>query len=902
GLQSHLMQKLSCRNALREAMERKHHTAALNTAASESLGDELDFDVFSNIIKETSDSPHTHPHPLSSAAASETTSRRVRVEEWRTMKPGACQGGLGLGIFLLRLHIKTTFENIQDQKREADESSWTPFACKEEWELANWLMSTVLSQNAIEDYLTLPIEVELWKHDPIECVRELIGNPVFKDLMHYVPEKQYSDRDGEERIYDEMWTADWWWDTQVSNTGSNNVREQVKLTTYGPELLPMDATIAPVILSSDKMQLSQFSGDKQAWPVYLSIGNIEKSTRRQPSKHATILVGYIPVTKLEYFSSSRRSLEGYRLFHSCMQSILDPLIEAGCSGMEMTCADGCIRRVHPILAAYIADHPEQCLVSGCQENCCPKCTVPPTKLGEAIYSVMKEPGDIQRIIAEAARGERPVEFKQYGLRLVDPFWSHLPHCDIFTCITPDLLHQLHKGVFKDHTVSWATGCIGGGATEVDNRFKAMPSHPTLRHFKKGISLVSQWTGTEYKNMEKVFLGVLTGASDPAVLRAVRAVLDFIYFAHFETHSDNSLSRLNDAWTDFHANKHVFIEHGIRDHFNIPKFHSTCHYESSIRRLGTADGYNTEGSERLHIDYAKRAYASSNKKVYVQQMTTWLTRQEAVHRFNAYLQWAEPRTSHSLRPNESSGHRDVDDEDAVVDNDADESDHLGAQQPVSTYLVAKEPGLPNTPVHSLQEDFGCVDFMHTLERFLRHSSGTQALPPAAQNITSATRFSVYKRVTVHLPALYQVSSVQTKDTIRAMPKQAPCGLCKAVPAHFDTVLAYELPGDNREHLLDGLCVARVQAIFRIPDSYGACAEHPLAYVEWFTPFRTPVPDIGMYKISQSFRNHRRRTSIIPVTQIKRSCHLLPVWGKKMEHSWTSENVLDECKHFYVNPYL
>jgi hypothetical protein len=59
-------------------------------------------------------------------------------------------------------------------------------------------------------------EVELWRRDPVECVRELIGNPAFKDYMSYVPEKAYSSEDGTVRIYDKMWTGDWWWDIQVS--------------------------------------------------------------------------------------------------------------------------------------------------------------------------------------------------------------------------------------------------------------------------------------------------------------------------------------------------------------------------------------------------------------------------------------------------------------------------------------------------------------------------------------------------------------------------------------------------------------------------------------------------------------------------------------------------------------
>jgi hypothetical protein len=59
-------------------------------------------------------------------------------------------------------------------------------------------------------------DVELWRRDPVECVCKLIGNPTFKDVMAFAPEKAFSDADGRDRMYDEMWTADWWWDTQVS--------------------------------------------------------------------------------------------------------------------------------------------------------------------------------------------------------------------------------------------------------------------------------------------------------------------------------------------------------------------------------------------------------------------------------------------------------------------------------------------------------------------------------------------------------------------------------------------------------------------------------------------------------------------------------------------------------------
>ena len=136
------------------------------------------------------------------------------------------------------------------------------------------------------------------------------------------------------------------------------------------------------MLSSDKTSLSVFSGDKKAWPVYMTIGNISKDIRRQVSSHATILVGYLPVSKLECFQRKTRTLAGQRLFHRAMTSLVHPLIDAGLHGKALVCADGFVRQVHPILAAYIADFPEQCLVSCNKESRCPCCLVQSDQRGE----------------------------------------------------------------------------------------------------------------------------------------------------------------------------------------------------------------------------------------------------------------------------------------------------------------------------------------------------------------------------------------------------------------------------------------------------------------------------------------------------------------------------------------
>ena len=76
---------------------------------------------------------------------------------------------------------------------------------------------------------------------------------------------------------------------------------------------------------------------------------------------------------------------------------------------------------------------------------------------------------------------------------------------------------------------------------------------------------------------------------------------------------------------------------------------------------------------------------------------------------------------------------------------------------------------------------------------------------------------------------------------------------------------------------------------------------MAYVEWFTAFTTPNPNHGMYKVSRALRNGERLCSIIPVSDFRRSIHLIPRFGKVASAHSTSSNVLEQCDSFYVNPF-
>jgi hypothetical protein len=326
-----------------------------------------------------------------------------------------------------------------------------------------------------------------------------------------------------------------------------------------------------VIISSDKITLSQFSGDKVCYPVYITIGNIDKAMRAKPSWHGWQLLAYLPMPKLDNKKLSQHdvTLARFRLFHHCMKQILALLGAAGCDGLHMTSGDGAIYHTHPIVASYVADYPEQCLVTLTRQSTnCPRCHAPWSLFGDLMNHDSRCQKETLVIIQAASRlkSVKDIEefLQEHGLNFVlEPFWETLTHTNIHRSITSDVLHQVIGGVLP-HLISWLQELAG--TREIDNRFACLPPGQDIRTFLNGISGLSNVSGHERKEMCKQLLGCiidLPGVPNGA-LRITRALLDFVYLAQYPMHTTTTLGYLDAALEEFHRNKEVFVNLGARE--------------------------------------------------------------------------------------------------------------------------------------------------------------------------------------------------------------------------------------------------------------------------------------------------------------------------------------------------
>ncbi|KAH9169515.1 hypothetical protein EDB89DRAFT_2115055 [Lactarius sanguifluus] len=640
-------------------------------------------------------------------------------------------------------------------------SIWAPFHSQCDWEIALWAKTCGPTSSALTELLRIP-EVSdrlglsygsakeldciidtlpgrpLFKckdftvgdeplafyfRDVMQCIRSLYGDPEFMHELVFAPERHYSDPRRTCHIYSEMPTGDWWWAVQTS------------------------------------LELRQ--PGKAAYLVYLTIGNIPKAVRRKPSRHAQLLIGYIPTTKLEGITNQAARCRALaNLFHSCMRKLLAPV--------TLLHGDGIWHRCHPIFAVYVGDHPEQALVT------CSKCTASlHTTTAEAVDTFLLADEEV-RIFHAACR----------------------ELSNIFISITPDILHQLLQGVMK-HLMTWLKKAFGPVA--IDVRCRSLPPNHHITTFAKGISGLSRVTGLEHKNMCRILLGLIvnhplpSGQAPLCLVQTVRALLDFLYLAQLPSQTTDTLRRLKDSLASFHNNKSIFVDLGIRSHFNIPKVHSLIHYSSSIMLFGTTDNYNTEQTERLHIDFTKEAYRATNRKDEYQQMTTWLECREKVQQCIAFVRRRQ----------------------AVGEENTQIPQPTGPPQPTTRCIkMALHPSIKVTSFDDLAVKYGAVEFQDALADFIAQMNHPNASAATLRSLAADTLIPFHSVPTYHKIKFRSNGHPEVVDSIHVRPEQKDSH-GRRIPSHFDTALVRD-GSQNSTRGNNGYRIAQVRVVFQLPN--------------------------------------------------------------------------------------
>jgi hypothetical protein len=118
---------------------------------------------------------------------------------------------------------------------------------------------------------------------------------------------------------------------------------------------------------SDGMHHSNFAGDKNEWPVYITIGNLSSKLYQMPSTHSVSMVAFLPIPintrNIPQKGLDEQQHNNRELLKEVFRRSLQPLTftynpSAKSGYYNILCEDGNFRHCKPVLPAWLADCPE----------------------------------------------------------------------------------------------------------------------------------------------------------------------------------------------------------------------------------------------------------------------------------------------------------------------------------------------------------------------------------------------------------------------------------------------------------------------------------------------------------------------------------------------------------------
>ncbi|KAJ7484562.1 hypothetical protein FB451DRAFT_1555053 [Mycena latifolia] len=722
--------------------------------------------------------------------------------------------------------------------------------------------------------------------DPRQVLHQQLANPDFKSEMDFAPKQVFVDGS---REYEDFMSGNWAW-------------QQADIIAEDPAT--HGSTFVPIILGSDKTTVSVATGQNEYYPLYMSNGLVYNGVRRA-HRNAVTLIGFLAIPKTDRENQDSAEFRTFRrnLFHGSLRHILQSL-KPGMTVPEVALfADGHYCRVVYGLGPYIADYPKQVLLACVVQGWCARCTASNKDLDGP--SGRRSQSHTEMLFDVFDHGTM---WDEYGVVPdVLPFTWDFPRADIYELLSPDLLHQVIKGTFKDHLVTWVGEYLEsehGKAkakkimADIDRRIAAVPPFPGLRRFPEGRGF-KQWTGDDSKALMKVYLPAIEGHVPAQMLRAFSAFLDFCYLVRRNVVDEATLTAIDAALARYHRERVIFTESGVCPNgFCLPRQHSLTHYRYLIQQFGAPNGLCSSITESKHIKAVKQPWRRSSRFEALSQMLTIndrldklaAARVDFVDRGMMHGPSARPLAASALAP-------------LPAEDEDDDGGASNERQILGEVLLAKTPvrGYPRNP-NTLAQYLNFPQLPNLIRRFLYFQNNPDhdidALPLARVPLDDCPDAPSSVKVFPSAVAKFYAPSDQSGirgmlheriRAVRSWRRGAPRYDCVFVEGNPD------LPG------FKGLLAARV-LLFMSFKHLGVT--YPCALVTWFSTIGdSPCPDLGMWMVEPDVDYRGQRImDIIHIDTILRSAHLIGIYGDSLlpRHFKHSES-LDRFKAFYINKY-
>ncbi|KAJ7672465.1 hypothetical protein DFH06DRAFT_1124357 [Mycena polygramma] len=586
--------------------------------------------------------------------------------------------------------LETFRKDKYSEHRASSNNIYYPWASAAEWELVAFLHNSKMTMAQIDRFLKLQLvsgmhlsfhsakemqdriaslprrpewQVKLWPtefptekpvylfwRDPLECLQELFSNPLVQGHIHFTPFKLWESSARLTRSYTEWLSGTAAWDMQASiisprPSDDPNVQFQAEI--------PPGHALGAAILTSDETHLTNMTGNKHAHPVLLSTALIDAWFRMKASFHAFLLLMLIPIVKFCETNAEVKGVLKSRMFHAMMDFVLEPLKIVAKVGKMMADPVGNLRIFHTVIAAYIVDTPEACMIAIVASKSSPVTTATNKQLGDDFRHPVRTRAHTMEKLHEI-EGPKPEGLgldpwndllayikaaKDCGLNGVHrPFWQDWFLAEPSVFLTPEILHHWCRFSW-DHIVKWAMNAVG--KAEIDFRFALLRWHTGMRKFAGGISKAKQVTGKEQRDILRYLLVVIAGAVPTGFSTAIQSLITFFYRGQAPAINEIMLTRMDASLKAFHDNKKHITHAGARQGakgnaietwHGIPKLEFLQSVVPAIRATGVPLHWSADVTEHAHIELVKEPARHSNNHGYESQIVRHLDRRDKVRFF------------------------------------------------------------------------------------------------------------------------------------------------------------------------------------------------------------------------------------------------------------------------------